>query len=144
MYRYGDLLHSENCTELLACYKIDTNECIVNNGDCSQMCTNSNGSYACICNSGYLLALDNRTCAGTSTTKEEYSALSYHALKTLMNVQHSTEIAIKSASILLEVMSAHVVLGINLIIIMSHAMVSPTINTANEVNCFNVDVAFKM
>ncbi|XP_056305586.1 prolow-density lipoprotein receptor-related protein 1-like [Danio aesculapii] len=39
----------------------DFNECAVY-GTCSQMCTNSEGSYTCSCVEGYLPQLDNRSC----------------------------------------------------------------------------------
>ena len=32
---------------------IDTNECMLNNGECSQKCVNTLGSYNCSCNTGY-------------------------------------------------------------------------------------------
>ena len=38
----------------------------MNNANCSQTCTNTNGSYLCSCNSGYTLNADNRTCHGWS------------------------------------------------------------------------------
>ena len=34
-------------------YLLDTNECILNNGGCSQICVNTIGSYNCSCNTGY-------------------------------------------------------------------------------------------
>ena len=42
----------------------DINECAMYNGNCSQICTNTNGSYLCSCSSGYGLNADNRTCTG--------------------------------------------------------------------------------
>ena len=32
---------------------LDTNECLNNNGGCEQVCTNTDGSFYCTCNSGY-------------------------------------------------------------------------------------------
>ena len=32
---------------------LDTNECEINNGGCSQICINTIGSYNCSCNDGY-------------------------------------------------------------------------------------------
>ena len=45
---------------------IDTNECAMMNGNCSQMCFNTIGSYVCSCNNGYQLGTNNRTCDGMS------------------------------------------------------------------------------
>ena len=44
------------------CSDSDINECNTGNGGCSQICTNSIGSFECRCNSGYNLAADGRTC----------------------------------------------------------------------------------
>ena len=43
----------------------DINEC---NGDheCDQVCTNTDGSFVCSCDDGYLLQADGRTCEGIS------------------------------------------------------------------------------
>ena len=43
---------------------VDINECATNNGNCSQYCTNTAGSYLCTCVAGYILNSDNRTCIG--------------------------------------------------------------------------------
>ena len=40
----------------------DTNECAKNNGDCSQICNNTAGSYHCLCEQGFFLTPDNKTC----------------------------------------------------------------------------------
>ena len=42
----------------------DVNECDVDNGNCSQICTNTNGSFICECNVGYQLDTDGTTCNG--------------------------------------------------------------------------------
>ena len=42
----------------------DINECSSNNGNCSQLCANTNGSYVCSCYSGFMISVDNRTCIG--------------------------------------------------------------------------------
>lgn len=43
---------------------IDLNECSIGTSGCSQLCSNTNGSYLCSCNTGYKLASDNYTCGG--------------------------------------------------------------------------------
>ena len=37
---------------------LDVNECSNNNGNCSQICVNTIGSYYCSCNNGYALNSD--------------------------------------------------------------------------------------
>ena len=48
---------------MLACTTVDINECEGYN-DCHQICTNTEGSYYCSCDNGFVLAADNRTCTG--------------------------------------------------------------------------------
>ena len=44
---------------------IDINECENDNGRCSDICTNTIGSYHCDCHSGYHLSVnDNKNCIG--------------------------------------------------------------------------------
>ena len=46
---------------------IDTNECLLNNGGCTQLCTNTIGSYHCDCRSGYQLNDNGSSCNGQYT-----------------------------------------------------------------------------
>ena len=45
-------------------YLIDIDECKSGAHQCTQICTNNNGSYTCSCNNGYELSKDERTCTG--------------------------------------------------------------------------------
>ncbi len=46
-------------------YYTDINECDWNNGNCSQICNNIQGSYYCSCQAGYWLSDDDKmTCYG--------------------------------------------------------------------------------
>ena len=45
-------------------YNPDINECDDNNGGCSQICTNTEGSYECSCTNGYVLNSDRHNCSG--------------------------------------------------------------------------------
>ena len=57
---------------------LDINECLlVNNGGCSQTCTNTNGSFVCSCQNGFVLDSDNLTCQG----KVEYMHVEIHHSK---------------------------------------------------------------
>lgn len=41
---------------------VDIDECAAQNGRCSQLCSNSVGTYRCSCNTGFRLSRDMRTC----------------------------------------------------------------------------------
>ena len=43
----------------------DIVECDENNGGCSQICTNTEGSFECSCREGYVLDNDGQNCSGT-------------------------------------------------------------------------------
>lgn len=47
---------------------IDINECEENNGGCSNVCINTQGSYNCQCPQGYQL-VDERNCGGNCYSK---------------------------------------------------------------------------
>lgn len=44
----------------------DINECARDGGNCSHSCVNTLGSYTCVCNPGYELGMDERTCYSKS------------------------------------------------------------------------------
>ena len=46
----------------------DIDECLTNNGQCSQVCVNEVGTYRCACSAGYTLGGDGRMCTGMPTT----------------------------------------------------------------------------
>ena len=43
---------------------LDINECAMNNGNCSQICSNTIESYMCSCTAGFVLNVDGKTCDG--------------------------------------------------------------------------------
>ena len=43
---------------------LDINECNTNNGGCSHSCTNTEGSYYCSCDEGYVLDANDHACNG--------------------------------------------------------------------------------
>lgn len=43
---------------------IDVDECSTTRNNCTQICTNTIGSYQCGCNAGYMLDTDGLTCSG--------------------------------------------------------------------------------
>ena len=53
----------------------DIDECIDENGGCSQTCTNTEGSFNCGCNSGFVLDDDGANCNGMYTNICIYDCL---------------------------------------------------------------------
>ena len=70
-----------NLMIMLACsccwmkhYLPDINECELELDECSQNCRNSNGSYTCSCNSGFLLDMtDEKSCKGIALQCRQFS-----------------------------------------------------------------------
>ncbi|XP_063698079.1 uncharacterized protein LOC134829016 [Culicoides brevitarsis] len=48
----------------------DFDECSVNNGGCQDICTNTDGSYYCSCQTGYIFGPDNKTCVVNNITSD--------------------------------------------------------------------------
>ena len=46
----------------------DTNECAKNLDECAQICVDTDGSYYCLCDSGYILTDDGQGCEGEEGT----------------------------------------------------------------------------
>ena len=51
-------------TQLVDLTFLEINECLSNNGFCSQVCINTDGSFTCSCNVGYKLGGDGKSCGG--------------------------------------------------------------------------------
>ena len=73
------------CSYIFIAYEIwviplDINECGDNTDNCTQVCTNTDGSFTCSCNSGYTLVADGHSCEGIklSATAQVYSAFSHY------------------------------------------------------------------
>ena len=57
------MIHLESHNNM-RCIILDINECARDHG-CNHTCINTEGSYNCICDDGYMLHLDERNCTGT-------------------------------------------------------------------------------
>lgn len=60
------LSHENESVEIVSLIILptDRNECGLANGGCEHVCTNTDGSYDCSCNSGFQLGSNGRTCKG--------------------------------------------------------------------------------
>ena len=45
---------------------LDIDECLLNNGGCSDTCVNTVGGFECTCRPGYIVDTDNKTCTSKS------------------------------------------------------------------------------
>ena len=54
---------------LIQILSLDINECGANNGGCSELCTNTIGSFICSCQDGFVLHSDGFTCQGYTDSK---------------------------------------------------------------------------
>ena len=74
---------------------LDQNECATaNNGGCSQLCTNTNGSYECSCVLGYELDADGFSCNGTLYPTIFALSLQHALLCIKLLVKHSSVLQI--------------------------------------------------
>ena len=46
---------------------LDINECLTNEGGCEHNCSNTMGSFECLCQQGFILASDGLQCDGKLT-----------------------------------------------------------------------------
>ena len=53
------------------CLLLDEDECTLNTDGCDHNCINTPGSFVCTCNSGFFLALDQKTCQGKALPVRE-------------------------------------------------------------------------
>ena len=90
------------------------------------MCTNNNGSYACSCKPGYLLAPDSKTCVGETMQRFDTCTrfLSSVDHQMWMNVLVLMDTAHKIASTQMEVIIAAATLDIDFYTTIEHAVVS--------------------
>ena len=66
LYHNSIFLCKHSCTIVYTQLSIDPDidECTNNTHNCTQTCTNTDGSFTCGCNSGYVLDSDGVTCNG--------------------------------------------------------------------------------
>ena len=56
-----------NIIFIITVFNVDIDECSEDTNGCSQICNNTEGSFTCGCNDGYLLDSDGITCNGMYT-----------------------------------------------------------------------------
>ena len=71
---------------------LDINECEMLNGGCQHQCKNTNGSYLCQCNDGFLLNGNGRTCSG-KYGKESFALANF--LSQSLAVREIKRVAVK-------------------------------------------------
>ena len=90
-------------------YLIDINECNDGDANCSQICTNTIGSYYCSCEIGfYNLTVDGRNCSGLDI----HIVLLCICFQMSMSVIIIMVVALKHAIIQLEIITVNVIMDI--------------------------------
>lgn len=62
---------------------LDIDECGNQNSPCEQQCRNTNGSFECECNEGFLLNQDGISCRGKRTINQTLAAM-FHSYVNLL------------------------------------------------------------
>ena len=105
-------------------FSSDINECAIRNGNCSQICSNSDGSFACYCTGGYVLDIDGKTCNGKSMFAYCVYFVMVILVQTSMNVHQVMETALSCVLTPLEATPVLVCLDIHWMLMEGLAMVT--------------------
>lgn len=79
---------------------IDIDECLINNGDCQQICINQLGTHTCGCKEGFSLKNDNKTCLPSnvsnsnsdSSVQAAYMNLCYANCDSIVKMQNQLDL----------------------------------------------------
>ena len=93
-------------------YQPDIVECDDNNGNCSQICTNTDRSYECSCRNGYVLDSDGHNCSGTYFHHE----VCHDNIQILLNAMITMATVVRYAPTPMEAMNVPVEMAIYLIV----------------------------
>lgn len=74
-------------TVIFCVISADIDECSLDSVNCDQLCSNSNGSYACSCRSGFVLNDNNYTCDGENKHDRSHNDI----INALNNMDKSIE-----------------------------------------------------
>lgn len=75
------------------------NECDDNQGYCEQLCVNSEGSYECVCNIGYMLRADRLSCELIAQADSQFLYYFVHKLFAVQTYVPQFLIEIKNSAI---------------------------------------------
>ena len=79
-YDYGSFEIMEISIIVSNC--VDINECSQGTSRCSQLCTNTIGSYNCTCHNGYQLGNDNHTCTDINECNTNNGGCDHNCINT--------------------------------------------------------------
>lgn len=79
---------------------VDIDECLINNGDCQQICINQLGTHTCGCKEGFSLKNDNKTCLPSnvsnsnsdSSVQAAYMNLCYANCDSIVKMQNQLDL----------------------------------------------------
>ena len=85
----------------------DFNECMEDNGGCSQICTNSPGSFECECHDGYHFFANSTTHCTGNVSNYKINSIIIARLQIQMNASITMAVANNFALIQMEASTAH-------------------------------------
>ena len=120
----GITLNTIACNALLMYQYTDIDECSEGTHNCDQVCTNTEGSFTCSCNSGYTLLSNGRSCIGMYRSSLYDIVNIPSILQMLMNVLLTMEGVNMYVLTVLALMSADVEVDSNSPATDDHALVT--------------------
>lgn len=86
--KVADNVSSRNLLFVLPLFPADTDECVIDNGGCFDVCANTVGSFHCSCREGFVFAADKFSCVGEFKIVYSHLAITRTIIMSVNLVNH--------------------------------------------------------